>query len=135
MQQWPKTRVTLLGRLADPQDKDAWNEFIALYGPSIFNFARRRLPQEEDAADVMQEVLSAVLRGTYQQLAAKGLIAWETAQDIAAISKIKRHCASAYRMIRRYLPTDPFSRRPAGIVHPSYQFHAGLGASSDDPDF
>jgi RNA polymerase sigma-70 factor (ECF subfamily) len=67
MQQWPKTRVTLLGRLADPQDKDAWDEFVALYGPCIFNFARRRLPQEEDAADVMQEVLSAVLRGNYQR--------------------------------------------------------------------
>ena len=27
----------------------------------------------------------SVLRGTYQQLAAKGLVAWETAQDIAAV--------------------------------------------------
>jgi hypothetical protein len=26
-----------------------------------------------------------VRRGTYQQLAAKGLISWETAQDIAAV--------------------------------------------------
>lgn len=67
MPEWPKTRVTLLGRLGDPQDKNAWDEFVALYGPSIFNFARRRLPQDEDAADVMQEVLSAVLKGTYQR--------------------------------------------------------------------
>jgi RNA polymerase sigma factor (sigma-70 family) len=67
MPEWPKTRVTLLGRLGDPQDKDAWEEFVALYGPSIFSFARRRLPQDEDAADVMQEVLSAVLKGTYQR--------------------------------------------------------------------
>jgi site-specific recombinase XerD len=27
----------------------------------------------------------SVLRGTYRQLAAKGLVAWETAQDIAAV--------------------------------------------------
>ncbi len=67
MPQWPKTRVTLLGRIANPQDKEAWDEFVALYGPFIFNFARRRLPQDEDAADVMQEVLSAVLRGKYQR--------------------------------------------------------------------
>ena len=67
MPEWPKTRVTLLGRLSDTQDNAAWEEFVALYGPSIFSFARRRLPQEEDAADVMQEVLSAVLRGTYQR--------------------------------------------------------------------
>lgn len=67
MQEWPKTRVTLLARLGNPQDKEAWDEFVALYGPCIFNFARRRLPQDEDAADVMQEVLSAVLRGNYQR--------------------------------------------------------------------
>jgi RNA polymerase sigma factor (sigma-70 family) len=67
MQSWPTTRLTLLGRLADPQDKEAWNEFVALYGPFIFSFARRRLPQDEDAADVMQEVLSAVLKGTYER--------------------------------------------------------------------
>src|SRR5437764_4463245 len=67
MHQGPKARMTLLGRISDPQDREAWSEFVALYGPCIFNFARRRLPQDEDAADVMQEVLSAVLRGTYQR--------------------------------------------------------------------
>jgi RNA polymerase sigma-70 factor (ECF subfamily) len=67
MGQWPTTRMTLLGRLNDRQDKEAWNEFVALYGPFIFNFARRRLPQDEDAADVMQEVLSAVLKGRYER--------------------------------------------------------------------
>jgi RNA polymerase sigma factor (sigma-70 family) len=67
MSQWPKTRVTLLARLENPQDKEAWDEFVALYGPSIFHFARRRLPQEEDAADIMQEVLSAVLLGHYER--------------------------------------------------------------------
>src|SRR5262249_62087121 len=29
--------------------------------------ARRRLPQDEDAADVMQEVLSAILKGNYER--------------------------------------------------------------------
>src|SRR5436305_4107351 len=67
MHPWPKTRMTRLGRISDPQDREAWSEFVALYGPCIFNFARRRLPQDEDAADVMQEVLSAVARGTYQR--------------------------------------------------------------------
>lgn len=65
--QWPATRVTLLDRIHDPQDQEAWTDFVALYGPLIYGFARRRLPQDEDAADVMQEVLSAVLRGTYQR--------------------------------------------------------------------
>ena len=67
MHPWPTTRLTLLDRLGNPQDKEAWDEFVALYGPCIFNFARRRLPQEEDAADVLQDVLSAVLRGKYER--------------------------------------------------------------------
>jgi RNA polymerase sigma-70 factor (ECF subfamily) len=67
MAHWPATRVTLLDRLRDPQDQEAWTEFVGLYGPLLFHFARRRLPQDDDAADVMQEVLSAVLRGTYQR--------------------------------------------------------------------
>jgi RNA polymerase sigma-70 factor (ECF subfamily) len=67
MSEWPATRVTLLQRLRDPDDQDAWREFVELYGPLVFNFARRRLGQEEDSADVMQEVLGAVLRGRYQR--------------------------------------------------------------------
>jgi RNA polymerase sigma-70 factor (ECF subfamily) len=67
MPDWPATRVTLLDRLRDPQDREAWSEFVGLYGPLIFHFARRRLPQDEDAADVMQEVLGAVMRGSYQR--------------------------------------------------------------------
>ena len=67
MSQWPATRVTLLERIRDTQDQEAWADFVGLYGPLVFNFARRRLPQDEDAADVMQEVLGAVLRGTYQR--------------------------------------------------------------------
>jgi RNA polymerase sigma-70 factor (ECF subfamily) len=67
MPAWPATRVTLVERLRDPKDQEAWAEFVALYGPLIFRFARRRLAQDEDAADVMQEVLGAVLGGSYQR--------------------------------------------------------------------
>lgn len=67
MPQWPATRVTLLDRIHDSQDQEAWTEFVGLYGPLVFIFARRRLPQDEDAADVVQEVLSAVLQGTYRR--------------------------------------------------------------------
>jgi RNA polymerase sigma factor (sigma-70 family) len=67
MSAWPATRVTLLDRIHDTQDQEAWAEFVGLYGPLVFTFARRRLPQDDDAADVMQEVLSAIVRGTYQR--------------------------------------------------------------------
>jgi RNA polymerase sigma-70 factor (ECF subfamily) len=67
MLEWPATRMTLLDRLRDRQDQDAWGEFIDLYGPLVFHFARRRLPQDHDAADVMQEVLRAVMGGSYER--------------------------------------------------------------------
>src|SRR5262245_37418845 len=67
MADWPATRVTLLDRLRDPRDEQAWGEFVALYGPLLFRFARRRLPQDEDAADVTQEVLRAVAAGKYRR--------------------------------------------------------------------
>src|SRR5438105_1229939 len=67
MSAWPATRITLLDRIHDPQDQEAWTEFVGLYGPLIFTFARRRLSQDVDAADVMQEVLCAVLQGTYHR--------------------------------------------------------------------
>jgi RNA polymerase sigma factor (sigma-70 family) len=67
MSHWPTTRVTLLDRLRDPQDREAWSEFVDLYGPLLLHFARRRLPQDEDAADVVQDVLGAVMRGSYQR--------------------------------------------------------------------
>ena len=53
----PVTRITLLNRIKDGADAVAWREFMALYGPVVYGFARRRGLQDADAADLMQEVL------------------------------------------------------------------------------
>ncbi|MFO0849296.1 MAG: sigma-70 family RNA polymerase sigma factor [Gemmataceae bacterium] len=58
----PQTRVTLLNRLKDGSDTDAWVEFVRLYGPVVYGFARKRGLQDADAADLMQEVLRSVAR-------------------------------------------------------------------------
>ncbi|MGI9518966.1 MAG: RNA polymerase sigma factor [Pirellulaceae bacterium] len=56
----PETRFSLIGRLADSDDMDAWHEFVQLYQPLIFRIARRRGLQHADAAEVAQEVLTRV---------------------------------------------------------------------------
>ncbi|MBL8848107.1 MAG: sigma-70 family RNA polymerase sigma factor [Planctomycetaceae bacterium] len=56
----PVTRASLLIRLRDRSDQDAWNEFVAVYGPVIYRFARNRGLQDADAADMMQDVLRSV---------------------------------------------------------------------------
>ena len=58
----PATRVTLLTRIRDGADADAWREFVYLYGPVVYGFARKRGLQDADAADLMQEVLRSVAR-------------------------------------------------------------------------
>ena len=58
----PLTRVTLLNRLKDGADADAWHEFVQLYGPVVYGFARKRGLQDADAADLMQDVLRSVAR-------------------------------------------------------------------------
>jgi RNA polymerase sigma-70 factor (ECF subfamily) len=53
------TSTTLLGRLAlAPPDQAAWREFVARYGPRIFQWCRRWGLQEADVLDVSQAVLA-----------------------------------------------------------------------------
>ena len=56
----PVTRPSLLVRIRDPQDREAWNRFVELYTPLIYGYCRRRALQDADAVDVAQEVLRAV---------------------------------------------------------------------------
>jgi RNA polymerase sigma factor (sigma-70 family) len=54
------TRASLLARLGDPEDRAAWQQFVALYGGLVYGFARRRGLQDADAADLTQEVFLAI---------------------------------------------------------------------------
>ncbi|NLS95677.1 MAG: sigma-70 family RNA polymerase sigma factor [Planctomycetaceae bacterium] len=56
------THGSLIIRLEDGNDKQAWSDFIDLYSPVIYGFARRQGLQDADAADLVQEVLRSVAR-------------------------------------------------------------------------
>jgi RNA polymerase sigma-70 factor (ECF subfamily) len=56
----PPTRASLLVRLRDPRDGQAWTEFVDLYTPLVYGYARKQGLQDADAADLSQEVLRAV---------------------------------------------------------------------------
>src|SRR6516225_8690202 len=60
MAEIPPTRPSLLVRLRDPRDADAWGEFVDRYGPLLYGYLRKQGLQDADAADLSQEVLSAV---------------------------------------------------------------------------
>jgi RNA polymerase sigma-70 factor (ECF subfamily) len=58
----PETRASLILRLPDSQDVEAWDEFVEIYQPLIYRIARKRGFQDADANDLAQEVLVAVAR-------------------------------------------------------------------------
>ncbi len=60
MAEIPQTRASLLVRSRDPQDEVAWSEFIDLYTPLIYGYARKQGLQDADAVDLCQEVLRAI---------------------------------------------------------------------------
>jgi RNA polymerase sigma-70 factor (ECF subfamily) len=56
----PGTRPSLLIRLRDFQDHEAWTAFVDGYAPVIYGFLRKRGLQDADAADVTQACLRQV---------------------------------------------------------------------------
>ena len=58
----PTTRLSLVLRLGDPNDREAWGRFVELYAPVLYRFFRRRTLQDADAADLTQDVLHVVAK-------------------------------------------------------------------------
>ncbi len=56
----PETRPSLIRRLGDTEDANAWEEFFAIYGPLVYRFARRKGFQHADAENIVQDVMVAV---------------------------------------------------------------------------
>jgi RNA polymerase sigma-70 factor, ECF subfamily len=57
-----ETPVSLLERLKLPSEQDAWTRFVQLYTPLLYDWARRVGLQESDAADLVQEVFTVLVR-------------------------------------------------------------------------
>jgi RNA polymerase sigma-70 factor, ECF subfamily len=58
----PETRASLILRLPDAADAQAWDDFVAVYAPLVYRMARRQGLQPADSDDLVQEVLAAVAR-------------------------------------------------------------------------
>jgi RNA polymerase sigma-70 factor (ECF subfamily) len=91
----PPTRASLLLRMRDPRDEEAWREFVDLYMPLVYGYARKQGLQDADAADLAQDVLGAIAgaigrleydprRGAFRNwlftIVRRKLSSWQTAQ-------------------------------------------------------
>ena len=58
----PDTRNSLIARLSDACDAEAWEQFVSIYEPLVYRLARTKGFQDADASEIVQEVLVAVSR-------------------------------------------------------------------------
>src|SRR5262245_35438851 len=68
----PETRETLIRRLPNAADIEAWDAFVEIYEPLLFRLARGKGLQPADAEDLVQEVLAAVAQAVGRWVADDG---------------------------------------------------------------
>ena len=56
------TSPSLLERLRTPADQEAWTRFVRLYTPMLYSWARGVGLQDQDAADLTQDVLTLLVQ-------------------------------------------------------------------------
>ena len=62
----PSTQPSLLIRIRNAQDREAWEQFVDIYAPLVFGYVRRQGFQDADAADLTQDVFGKVHRAVRQ---------------------------------------------------------------------
>jgi RNA polymerase sigma-70 factor (ECF subfamily) len=60
MPEFPETSHSLIARVKDLADGEAWTEFLGIYRPVVYRMAVRRGMQDADAQDVTQRVFLSV---------------------------------------------------------------------------
>jgi RNA polymerase sigma-70 factor, ECF subfamily len=89
----PSTQLTLLARLREDGDAEAWRTFVDLYTPLVYRFCRSRNLQDADSRDVTQQVLAIVHRtiGKFQYDRERGRFRnWLGAVTAHEISRYQR---------------------------------------------
>ena len=61
----PPTQPTLLVRIRDARDQEAWGRFVDLYAPLVYGFLHKRGLQDADAADLTQDVMRQVAAASH----------------------------------------------------------------------
>lgn len=108
------TRASLIARVRDLHDQQAWDEFVAAYGPFIYRICRRAGLDQADAEDTTQDVFTGVLKAIaefdYQR---------ERGRFRSWLKTIARH-EIADSMARRERARRPLQTPPAAGAHAAF---------------
>ncbi|MEM7456403.1 MAG: sigma-70 family RNA polymerase sigma factor [Planctomycetota bacterium] len=56
------TSPSLLLRIRNPEDQDAWDEFLEIYTPVVRTYCFQRRLQDADISDIVQDVMSRIVK-------------------------------------------------------------------------
>ncbi|HEX4613410.1 MAG TPA: sigma-70 family RNA polymerase sigma factor [Urbifossiella sp.] len=96
------TSATLLARLRDPADRDAWAVLLGVYGPLLRTWAERLGARGADADDLVQDVLAVVVRRFPEFVHPEKPGAFR-----GWLRAISANCARDFWRARRHFPTAP----------------------------
>ena len=60
MHEFPETHESLIVKVQNPLNREAWDQFAMIYRPVVYRLARQKGLQDADAQDLAQQVLYAV---------------------------------------------------------------------------
>lgn len=100
-----ETRASLILRLGDPADDEAWDQFLTIYEPMLFSLASRWGLQAADAQEVVQETLLGVSKSidSFQQGRTGSFRAW---LSTITRNKLADHLAKSSRQTQGSGDTD-----------------------------
>jgi RNA polymerase sigma-70 factor (ECF subfamily) len=108
------TPVTLLGQLRAGSDPLAWERFVRLFAPLVYQWARRFGLQEADAEETVQEVFVVLLRRMprFEYDASRSFRAWlSTITRHEALRRLGRPAELTNALDGRASPLDDAEQR------------------------
>lgn len=94
----PETRVSLIMRVRDVNDKHAWTEFVSLYSPVVYAFVRSRGMREADAEDITQEVFRSLAKALPNFELDKSIGTFRNWLFTVTRSKLNNHLAKSRKL-------------------------------------
>jgi RNA polymerase sigma-70 factor (ECF subfamily) len=91
-----ETRHSLIARLHEPRDEQAWREFVSIYQPLVYRLIRGRGLQHADAQELTQDALVAVAKAIE-----RGAADFERGSFRGWLSRIARNMMINYLTRRR----------------------------------